>query len=145
MAQGQEGTSRGAAATLEAFRATRPLALAISLILFAYAVSGGAAGVVWLISLAQALVAGPPPAKPFITAWSVNLLFVPVALTGGLRALGYFSAAGHACERHDPADLERASVAMRRLLRWAGGALAVLVAFLACMAVAAVLTGEFPG
>jgi predicted ester cyclase len=64
------------------FRVTRPWALGLSVLLFTYAAAGGTAGVLWLIDLAGRLVAGPPPSKPFITAWSVNLLFVPVALAG---------------------------------------------------------------
>jgi hypothetical protein len=129
----------------ELFRVTRPWALGLSVLLLAYAAVGGTVGVLWLIDLAGRLGAGPPPTRPFITAWSVNLLFAPIALAGGVLAIGYSSAAGYTNRRHDADDLERASIALRRLRLWAGVAVIVLVAFLACMAVAAVLTGEFPG
>jgi peptidoglycan/LPS O-acetylase OafA/YrhL len=77
--------------------------------------------------------AGQPPAK------------APEMLSGGVLAIGYFRAAGCAYRRHNSEDLERASIALKRLRLWAGVAVIVLIAFLACMAVAAVLTGEFPG
>lgn len=125
----------------EQIRATRPWALGLSVLLFTYAAVGGAAGVIWLVDLASRLAAGPPPTKPFITAWSVNLLFAPIALAGGVLALGCFSAA----ESRNIDDLERASAAVARLRLWARAAVIVLIAFLACMFLAAVLTGEFPG
>lgn len=129
----------------ELIRVTRPWALGFSVLLFTYALVGGAVGVQWLIGLVDGLVAGPPPSRPFITASSVNLLFAPIALVGGVLASGYFTAAGCADWRHNPDDLERASIALNRLRLWAGATAIVLIAFLACMAVAAVLTGEFPG
>jgi hypothetical protein len=155
MTQGQRGTperagaSSGPVATseaaLEAIREARPWALAFAALLLTYAVLGGAVGVLWLIGMVDGLVAGPPPSRPFITASSVNLLFAPIALAGGVLAAGYFSAAGCACRRHGPDDLERASIALKRLWLWTAVAAIILIAFLACMFVAAVLTGEFPG
>ena len=117
-------------------------ALGFAILLLAYAALGGAAGVLWLIDLVDKLVTRPPPGRPFITALSVNLLFAPIALAGGVLAIIYSSAAGRA---HNSDDLERASIALKRLRLWAGVAVVVLIAFLVCMAVAAVLTGEFPG
>ena len=73
----------------EMFRATRPWALGASVLLLAYAAVGGTAGVLWSLALIDQLVLGPPQSKPFITAWSVNPLFAPVALVGGLLAAGF--------------------------------------------------------
>ena len=131
----------GTMAQPELIRATRPWALGLSVLLFTYAAVGGAAGVIWLVDLASRIAAGPPPTKPFITAWSVNLLFAPIALVGGVLALRCFSAA----ESRNIDDLERASATVARLRLWARVAVIVLIASLACMFLAAVLTGEFPG
>ncbi|QDV38723.1 hypothetical protein [Tautonia plasticadhaerens] len=142
MTQKYEGSS---GAAMEAFRETRPWALASAVFLLTYAAVGGTAGVLWLIALVDQSVTGPPPSRPFITVWSVNLLFAPVALVGGVLAVEYYSAAWFASWRRDSDDLERASIALKRLRLWAGAAMIILIAFLACMAAAAVLTGEFPG
>src|SRR4051794_6503823 len=83
-------------ATLVALRKTRPWAMGFAVLLFTYAAVGGAVGVGWLAVLAWRLAAGPAPRPPFITVASINLLFAPLALTGGLLAVGYFRAAGRA-------------------------------------------------
>ena len=87
------------------------MALGSAVVLLTYAAVGGTAGVLWLIALVQQFAMGPPPGRPFITIWSVNLLFAPVALVGGVLAVEYFSAAWLASWRQDSGDLERASAA----------------------------------
>ena len=132
-------------AALAALRKTRPWVLLLAVLLFIYAAAGGAAGVGWLVFLFHRLVAGPPPAKPFINVFSINLLFAPIALTGGLLAILFFRAAGRAYWRRNSDDLERAAIALKRLWLWAGVTMIVLVTVPAAMLVAAILTGEWPG
>jgi hypothetical protein len=145
MTYSQQPTSEHSALPLETFHKTQPWALAFAALLFSYVVVGGGAGVLWLIDLVNRLVAGSPPSRPFITAWSVNLLFAPIALVGGMLAIGCYSAAGYAYWRKNAADLNNASIALKRLWLWARVTAMVLIAFLVCMFVAVVLTGEFPG
>ena len=132
-------------ATLIALRKTRPWAMLFAVFLFAYAAAGGAAGVVWLVFLVARFVTGPRPTPPFIVWQSINLLFAPLALAGGLLAVAYFRAAGRAYWRRGSDDLERASIALNRLWRWAGVTIIILVAFPVLMFIAALLTHEFPG
>ena len=130
---------------METFGKTRPWALAFAVLLFMYAGVGGAVGVGWLVVLIWRLVAGPAPTRPFITVFSINLLFAPIALVGAVLVISYFRAAGRAYWRRNSDDLERASIALKRLWLWAGVTVIVLIAFPVCMVVAAVLTGEWPG
>jgi uncharacterized membrane protein YbhN (UPF0104 family) len=164
MTQRQQGTSAGAAgatlpyegaptgavvaseAALDALRKTRPWALGFAVLLFAYAAAGGAAGVGWLVFLVERSYAGPPPTRPFINVASVNLLFAPIALAGGLLAVAYFRAAGRAYWKRNSDDLERASIALKRLSLWAGVATIVVIAFPACMILVAMfVTHDWPG
>jgi len=131
---------------LEALRKTRPWAMGFAVLLFAYAAPGGAVGVGWLGILLYRLVVGPPPGRPFINFASVNLLFAPIALAGGLLAVAYFRAAGRAYWRRSSDDLERASIALNRLWLWAGMATIVLIAFPVCMILVAMfVTHDWPG
>jgi len=140
------GTVVASEAALVAFRKTRPWAMGFAVLLFAYAAAGGTVGVGWLVILFARLFAGPPPTKPFITAASINLLFAPIALIGGLLAVGYFRAAGRAYWRRSSDDLERASIALNRLWLWAGMATIVLIAFPVCMILVAMfVTHDWPG
>jgi len=133
-------------AALEALAKTRPWVMGFAVLLFVYVAVGGAVGVGWLVFLSIRLLAGPPPTPPFINVASVNLLFAPIALAGGLLAVGFFRAAGRAYRRRDSDDLERASVALKRLWLWAGVAMIVLIAFPAIMiAVAMFVTHDWPG
>jgi hypothetical protein len=133
-------------AALVAFRKTRPWALAFAILLFMYVAAGGTVGVGWLVLLVYRLFAGPPPTRPFINVASINLLFAPIALAGGLLAVGYFRAAGRAYWRRDSDDLERAAVALKRLWLWAGVAAIVLIAFPVCMILVAMfVTHDWPG
>ncbi|MDG3004395.1 hypothetical protein [Paludisphaera mucosa] len=88
---------------------TRPWALGFSVLLLTYAAVGGTAGVMWLVALTEQFAAGPPPGRPFFTAWSVNLLFAPVALVGGVLTVECFCAAWLVSWRDDSSDLSRAS------------------------------------
>jgi len=130
---------------LMALRTTRPWALLFALVLFAYAAVGGAVGVAWLVVLVWKFVAGPPPSRPFIVWQSVNLLFAPIALVGGVLAVRYYRAAGRAYWRRSSDDLEQASLALKRLWGWAGVAIIVPIVFAVLMIIAALLTHEFPG
>ena len=145
----QAGTSAAPVApgpeALEPFANARPWVLLFTVLLYGYAAVGGAVGVAWGVVLAVRLVTGPAPTRPFITVWSINLLFAPIAFVGAVLATGYFRAAGRASLRRNPDDLERASIALKRLWLWAGVMMIVLIAFTAAMVVAAVLTGEWPG
>ena len=133
-------------AALEALRKTRPWALVFAVPLFVYAAAGGAVGAGWLVFLFTRLASGPPPTPPFINLWSIHLLFAPIALAGGVLAVGYFRAAGRAYWRRDPDDLERASIALRRLWLWAGVATIVLIAFPVIMILIAMfVTHDWPG
>ena len=133
-------------AALVALRKTRPWAMAFAVFLFVYAAAGGAVGGVWLAVLVKRLVAGPPPTPPFINPWSVNLLFAPIALAGGVLAVGYVRAAGRAYWRRDSDALERASIALKRLWLWAGVAMIVLIALAAVViAIAMFVTHDWPG
>jgi uncharacterized membrane protein YbhN (UPF0104 family) len=133
-------------AALEALRKTRPWAMGFAVLLFAYAAAGGAVGAGWLGILVYRLFAGPPPTRPFINVASINLLFAPIALAGGLLAVAYFRAAGRAFWRRSSDDLERASVALRRLWLWGGVATIVLIAFPVCMILVAMfVTHDWPG
>ena len=116
-----------------------------AVVMFLYAVVGGAIGMVWLVDLITRFAAGPPPTRPFITVSSIHLLFAPIALVGGVLAIGFFRAASRARSRRDAGDVARASVALRRLWRWGGVTIAVLIVFSAAMVAAAVVTGEWPG
>ena len=128
-----------------ALRKTRPWALGFAILLFMYATVGGVVGVAWLVVVVWRLIAGPPPTPPFITVWSINLLFAPIALAGGVLAIG-FRAAGRAYWRRSPDDLERASIALKRLWLWAGVTVIVLIAFPSIMiAVAMFVTHDWPG
>jgi hypothetical protein len=78
--------------------------------------------------------------------WSINLLFAPIALAGGVLAIGYFRAAGRAYWRRNSDDLERASTALKRLWLWAGVTMIILIAFPAIMIVVAMfVTHDWPG
>jgi hypothetical protein len=100
----------------------------------------------WLVVLIQRLVAGPPPKPPFVNVWSINLLFAPIALLGGVLAVGYFRCAGRAYWRRNSDDLERASIALRRLWLWAGVAVIVLIACpVILIAIAMFVTHDWPG
>jgi hypothetical protein len=133
-------------AALEALRRTRPWAMGFAALLFLYAAAGGAVGIGWLTLLFVKLVAGPPPKPPFINLASINLLFAPIALAGGLLAVSYFRAAGRACWRRSSDDLERASVALRRLWLWAGVATMLFIAVPVCMVLIAMfVTHDWPG
>lgn len=133
-------------AALAALRKTRPWAMAFAILLFTYAAAGGAVGVTWLIFLISRLIVGPPPSRPFINVWSLNLLFAPIALVGALLAIGYFRAAGRAYFRRSSDDLERASIALRRLWLWAGVAVIILIALPVCMILVAMfVTHDWPG
>ena len=133
-------------AALEALRKTRPWAMSFAVLLFAYAAAGGGVGIVWLVLLLNRLVAGPPPTPPFINLASVHLLFAPLALVGGLLAVGYFHAAGRAYWRRSSDDLERASIALKRLWLWAGLSTIVLMALPVCMLLIAMfVTHDWPG
>ena len=163
MTQRQQGTSAGPVATLpyqdpptgpvvaseaalEALAKTRPWVMAFAVLLFTYAAAGGAVGVVWLFILVTRLVTGPPPRPPFINPASVNLLFAPIALAGGVLAVGFFRAAGRAYRRRISADLERASVALKRLWLWAGVTMIVLIALPAIVIfIAMFVTHDWPG
>ena len=96
----------------ELFRVTRPWALGSAVVLLTYAAVGGTAGVLWLIALVQQLVTGPPPGRPFITAWSVNLLFAPIALVGGVLAISLLLRRGR---RRLAARLRRPGAGVDRL------------------------------
>lgn len=125
---------------------TRPWALAFAVLLFTYAAVGGAVGVVWLVVLVSRFVAGPAPTPPFITVSSVNLLFAPIALVGGVLAVRYFRAAERAYWQRNSDDLERASIALKRLWLWAGVTVIILIAFPAIMIVVAMfVTHDWPG
>ena len=116
-----------------------------AVLLFLYAAAGGAVGVGWLAVLVKRHVAGPPPRPPFINLLSIHLLFAPLALAGGVLAVGFFRAAGRAYWRLNLDDLERASIALKRLWLWAGVMMIILILFPAAMVIAAILTGEWPG
>ena len=133
-------------AALDAFRRTRPWAMGFAVLLFMYAAAGGAAAIVWLVVLVSRLYAGPPPGRPFITVASINLLFAPIALAGGVLAVAYFRAAGRAYWRRNSDELERASIALRRLWLWAGVTVIVLIAFPVCMLLVAMfVTHDWTG
>ena len=132
-------------AALLALKNTRPWAMLFAIFLFGYATVGGAIGVGWLVILISRFASGPPPTRPFIVWQSINLLFAPLALVGGLLAIAYLRAAGRAYWRRSSDDLEHASIALKRLWRWAGVGLIILIAFPVLMVVAAMLTGEWPG
>ena len=140
------GAVMASEAALEAFRKTRPWAMSFAVLLFTYAAAGGAVGVGWLGILFYRLFAGPRPTPPYINLASINLLFAPIALAGGLRAVAYFRAAGRAYRRRDSDDLERAVIALKRLWLWAGVATIVLIAFPVCMILVAMfVTHDWPG
>jgi hypothetical protein len=141
MTQRRQHTAARVGAVAEA----RAAVLVLAVLLYLYAAVGGAVGVGWLFALVGRLVAGPPPGRPFVTVWSVNLLFAPVALVGAVLASGYLRAVGCALARGGADELGRVSVAVKRLWVWAGVAMSVVVAFAGAMVVAAVLTGEWPG
>jgi hypothetical protein len=133
-------------AALAALRNTRPWALMFAVLLFTYTAVGGAVGMVWLVILVAKIIRGPAPTPPFITVWSINLLFAPIALAGGVLAVGYFRAAGRAYFRRNFDDLERASIALKRLWLWAGVRMIVLIAFPAVMILVAMfVTHDWPG
>jgi hypothetical protein len=133
-------------AALMALRTTRPWAMGFAVLLFAYAAIGGAVGMVWLVILLNRLVTGPKPTPPYINFASINLLFAPIALAGGVLTVLYFRAAGRAYWRRDSDDLERASIALKRLWLWAGLTVIVLIAFPAIMiAIAMFVTHDWPG
>lgn len=144
-----EGQAKGAVlaseTALETLHKTRPWALGFGVLLFSYAAVGGTVGLGWLAWLIWSLVTGPAPSRPFITIASVNLLFAPIAFAGAVRAIAYHRAVGQAYFRRNTDDLDRASIASRRLCVWAGAATIVLIAFPVCMVLAAILTGEWPG
>jgi len=133
-------------AALQALRKTRPWAMAFAVLLFMYAAAGGAVGVGWLIFLVYRFYAGPRLTPPFINFASINLLFAPIALAGGLLAVAYFRAAGRAYWRRSSDDLERASIALKRLWLWAGVATIVLIAFPVCIILVGMfITHDWPG
>jgi hypothetical protein len=133
-------------AALAALSKKRPLALAFAILLFTYAAVGGTVGVVWLIILVRRLIMGPAPTPPFINVASINLLFAPIALVGALLTIAYFRAAGRACGRRSSDDLERASIAQKRLWLWLAVAIVVVIAFAATMILVAMfVTHDWPG
>jgi hypothetical protein len=133
-------------AALVALRKTRPWALLLAIVLFSYAAAGGAVGVGWLGVLVWRLAKGPAPTPPFITVASINLLFAPLALAGGVLTAGFFRAAGRAYWRRESDGLERASIALKRLWLWAGVTVILLIAFPAIMILVAMfVTHDWPG
>lgn len=138
------GAAVASEAALEALRKTRPWAMLFAIPLFLYAAVGGTVGIGWVVILASRLVTGPAPTPPYINFASINLLFAPIALVGGVLAVRYFRAAGRAYWRRDGDDVERALVALKRLWLWVGVTIIVLILFPVSMVVAAVLTHEWP-
>ena len=116
-------------AALLALARSRRWALLFAIFLFLYAAAGGGLGTVWLITLI--IRRGQPgfPVGQFIVISTGNLLFVPIALVGGVLAMRYIAAAARAYNRRSSEELERALIRQRHVWCWAGATVIALLTF----------------